>query len=157
MTQDPTPLFDQAGGPDGPRPLLTTSHDHAFDAVLSGYLFWNADKARLIDKEVEFAARRWLIDRGRDRAGGDVCRRDGAALEQREVARRCDRYAALSPGIERGDGSRGRRAVGLQSAARRDTGICTKPYGLDRSGGALSLPAIEREREWGRLRARWRW
>jgi arylsulfatase A-like enzyme len=109
------------------------------------------------DDEVEFAARRWLIDRGRDRAGGDVCRRGGAALEQREVARRFDRYAALSPGIARGDGSRGRRAVGLQSAARRDTGICTKPYGLDRSGGALSLPAIEREREWGRFRARWRW
>ncbi|MFV1874246.1 sulfatase-like hydrolase/transferase [Nioella sp.] len=64
------------------------------------------------DDEVEFAARRWLIDRGRDRAGGDVCRRGGAALEQREVARRCDRYAALSPGIARGDGGRCRAGLG---------------------------------------------
>lgn len=50
-------LFEQVGGLPGLRVVITTFYDIVFDDVMIGYLFWNADKARLIDKEVELAAR----------------------------------------------------------------------------------------------------
>ena len=50
-------LFALAGGLEGLRAVLTTFYDEVFDDVMIGFLFWNTDKARLIDKEVEFAAK----------------------------------------------------------------------------------------------------
>ena len=50
-------LFDAVGGLQGLRSVITTFYDSVFDDVMIGYLFWKADKTRLIEMEVQFAAR----------------------------------------------------------------------------------------------------
>lgn len=50
-------LFEQAGGQEGLRAVVADFYDHVFDDVMIGYLFWGVDKAQIIEREVEFAAR----------------------------------------------------------------------------------------------------
>jgi hemoglobin len=50
-------LLGLAGGLEGLRAVIETFYDRVFDDVMIGFLFWKTDKARLIEKEVEFAAR----------------------------------------------------------------------------------------------------
>jgi truncated hemoglobin YjbI len=50
-------LFDKVGGEPVIRAVVTDFYDHVFPDVMIGYMFRNADKARLIDKEIELAAR----------------------------------------------------------------------------------------------------
>lgn len=52
-----TDLFALAGGLDGIERVVRDFYDHVFDDVMIGYMFRNADKERLVAKEVELAAR----------------------------------------------------------------------------------------------------
>lgn len=49
-------LFDQIGG-DRLRAVLADFYDRVFEDVMIGFMFQGKDKARLVDKEWEFAAR----------------------------------------------------------------------------------------------------
>ncbi|MEL6177785.1 MAG: group 1 truncated hemoglobin [Myxococcota bacterium] len=53
----PQPLFELAGGEPGLRAVVTTFYEAVFADIMIGYHFARADKQRLIDKEVELAAR----------------------------------------------------------------------------------------------------
>ena len=55
MTRDAT-LFERLGG-DALRAVLTDFYRHVFDDVMIGFMFAGKDRARLIDKEWELAAR----------------------------------------------------------------------------------------------------
>jgi len=46
-------LCERAGGRAGIRAVLADFYDHVFDDLMIGYLFRDADKARLIEKECE--------------------------------------------------------------------------------------------------------
>lgn len=50
-------LYRQAGADTGIRAFVTTFYDRMFEDVMIGFFFRNADKRRLIDKEVELMAR----------------------------------------------------------------------------------------------------
>jgi len=50
-------LFEQVGGMDGLRAVLTTFYERVFSDVMIGFHFTKADKVRLIEKEAEFTAR----------------------------------------------------------------------------------------------------
>jgi truncated hemoglobin YjbI len=52
-----TPLFEQAGGLEGLRRVVTTFYDAIFVDVMIGFFFQSLDKDMLIDREVEHAAR----------------------------------------------------------------------------------------------------
>jgi hemoglobin len=47
------PLHEQAGGADRLRTVLRDFYDHVFDDVMIGYLFRDADKDRLVERELE--------------------------------------------------------------------------------------------------------
>jgi len=55
MTRDAT-LFERLGG-DALRAIITDFYRHVFDDVMIGFMFAGKDRARLIDKEWEMAAR----------------------------------------------------------------------------------------------------
>lgn len=48
-----TTLAERAGGAAAIRAVLTDFYDHVFDDVMIGFLFRDADKTRLIEKECE--------------------------------------------------------------------------------------------------------
>ena len=50
-------LYTLAGEDAGIRSFITTFYDDMFDDVMIGFFFRDADKSRLIDKEVELVAR----------------------------------------------------------------------------------------------------
>ncbi len=50
-------LFELAGGEEGLRAVIRTFYDAVFSDVMIGFFFWKSDKERLIEKEVELAAR----------------------------------------------------------------------------------------------------
>ena len=47
------PLYEQAGGPDAIRAVLRDFYDAVFDDLMIGFLFKDADKARLVERELE--------------------------------------------------------------------------------------------------------
>jgi hemoglobin len=49
----PAPLHEQAGGAEKLRTVLRDFYDTVFADVMIGYLFKNADKTRLVDRELE--------------------------------------------------------------------------------------------------------
>jgi hemoglobin len=51
------PLWEQAGGPDRIRAILTDFYDRVFADVMIGFHFRHADKARLIEREAELVLR----------------------------------------------------------------------------------------------------
>ena len=50
-------LFKQLGGAPRLRDILSDFYNRVFDDVMIGYMFIGQDKARLIQREVEFTAR----------------------------------------------------------------------------------------------------
>lgn len=50
-------LFERAGGLPGLRAILKTFYDAVFEDIMIGFMFQAFDKERLINKELEFAAR----------------------------------------------------------------------------------------------------
>ena len=52
-----TELYLLAGGSDGIRQFIQTFYDQMFDDVMIGFFFRNADKQRLVEKEVELVCR----------------------------------------------------------------------------------------------------
>lgn len=50
-------LFELAGGTEGLRAVVESFYESVFSDVMIGFFFRAADKARLIEKEVELAAR----------------------------------------------------------------------------------------------------
>jgi truncated hemoglobin YjbI len=49
----PAPLHEQAGGAEKLRTVLRDFYDTVFADVMIGYLFKNADKTRLVERELE--------------------------------------------------------------------------------------------------------
>lgn len=50
-------LYDDIGGEDGLRRVLTTLYDRLFDDLMVGFLFAGRDKAKLIEHQLWFTAR----------------------------------------------------------------------------------------------------
>lgn len=57
MAPDNLDLLQQAGGIEGLRRIVRDFYDRVFSDTMIGFLFRSADKERLIEKEVELAAR----------------------------------------------------------------------------------------------------
>jgi hemoglobin len=52
-----TTLYERAGGEAALRPVLQDFYDRVFADLMIGYLFKGQDKARLVQRELEFTAR----------------------------------------------------------------------------------------------------